>query len=133
MRYLDANVFVYAAAYDDPHREAAQDVLRGVADRGDGVTAALTVDEVVWALMRIADRGDALAEGRTMLSLPGVRFLDVTARDVHRALLLMEDHPGLAPRDAVHAAVALNSGVFTIVSDDPDFDDVAGLDREALE
>lgn len=133
MRYLDANVFIYAAVYDTPRGEAARDILHRIGGGDDGgVTSSLTVDEVVWKLMGLADRDAAIDEGRRMLDLPGIRLLDVTGQDVHHALRLMDDHGQLSPRDAIHAACALNAGVFTVVSDDPDFDDVAGLDRESL-
>jgi predicted nucleic acid-binding protein len=53
----------------------------------------------------------------------------VTDRSVtRRAIELMSD-PGLSPRDAFHAAHALDSGCPVIVSSDPDYDRLAGLRR----
>ena len=47
---------------------------------------------------------------------------------VERARQLLVN-PGLAPRDALHAAHALESGCEVIASSDPDFDRVTGLRR----
>ena len=55
--------------------------------------------------------------------------LATTDRSVtHRAIRLMSD-PGLAPRDAFHAAHALDAGCQVIVSSDPAFDTVPRLAR----
>lgn len=134
MRYLDANVFIHAFVDDGPKGDTARDVLNRLVGRGaeGAVTATLTVDEVVWKLMRLSSRDHALQEARWMMELSSLTLLPVDGTDVLHAVGLMEDHPGLSPRDAIHAACALNAGVFTVVSDDPDFDDVAGLDRESL-
>lgn len=49
-------------------------------------------------------------------------------RVVDRARVLLTD-PGLAPRDAFHAAHALEAGCELVASSDPDFDRVVGLRR----
>jgi predicted nucleic acid-binding protein len=51
---------------------------------------------------------------------------DQSVLDRARRLLV---RPGLAPRDAFHAAHALEAGCETIASADPDFDHVDGLRR----
>ena len=44
----------------------------------------------------------------------------------------MQKYKKLKPRDAAHAAVCLSSGVFQIVSDDSDFDEIKELTRVKL-
>lgn len=51
-------------------------------------------------------------------------------RIVDRARVLLTD-PGLAPRDAFHAAHALEAGCDLVASSDPDFDRVGGVRRLA--
>lgn len=133
LRYIDAMVFVYAALGEGRLAQGAVRHLRGLVE-GDapGITSALTVDEVVWVLAREGARELALAEGGRMLSLPNLRVLPATADTMRSALELMERVPTLRPRDAVHAATAIEAGVFAIVSDDPGFDRVPGLEREPL-
>lgn len=132
MLYLDANVFIHAALDEGPRGRAAARLLESVGDgKESAATSALTLDEVVWKLMRVAGRPAALEQGRRLMALP-VRLLDVKATDVQEALRLMARYPSLKPRDAIHAAVALNAGLFSIVSDDPDFDAVRELTRRPL-
>lgn len=126
-------MFLRATLPASPGRRAAVRLLEAIA-RGDeaAATAALTVDEVVWVAAKARGRDEAIAIAEDMVRMPNLRLLDVRAIDVDRALGLMRDHAQLAPRDAIHAAVALNAGIFTIVSNDADFDAVHELDRRSL-
>lgn len=133
MRYFDANVFLYALLYEGPPADASIRHLKALHDGEDAaITSALTIDEVTWTLQRLGIRDLAIAEGRRMLSMPNLRVLPATPDIVRAALALMEEVPALRPRDAIHAATASAAGVFTIVSDDKDFDKVPGLRREPL-
>lgn len=132
MRYLDANVFVYPALYEGPLADRAVRVLARVAAGEGAVTAALTIDEVVHAVRKRGAPEASLHQGHLVLGMPNLRVLPVTADTMRAALGLMERVPPLRPRDAVHAATAIQAGVFTIVSDDKDFDKVPGLRREPL-
>lgn len=130
MRYLDPNVFLYAALDAGARGEAAGALLRS-ARPGETATCALTVDEVTWALWKARDRPSAAAAGKQMLSARNVTYLPVTPEHMAKALDLVEAH-GLRPHDAIHAAVALAAGIQEIVSDDAGFDRVPGLRRVRL-
>lgn len=131
MRYLDANVFLYAALGEGRKTEAAIRRLAAAAQEG-AITSALTVDEVVWSVWKTNSPELAAAEGRRLLSWPRLRVASVTPETLLLALDLMERPKPLKPRDAIHAATAIQAGVFTIVSDDKDFDRVPELTREPL-
>lgn len=133
MLYLDANVFVYPVIHRGPKADAAAALLAGVeAGLEDCATSTLTIDEVAWALARAAGRDVALNMVELILDLPGLRILPVRDIEARRALQLMRAVRKLAPRDALHAACALQAGIHTIVSDDEDFERVPKLDRRAL-
>jgi len=53
----------------------------------------------------------------------------VTDRAVTRQAMELMSDPGLSPRDAFHAAHALDSGCPVIVSADPDYDRLAVIRR----
>lgn len=127
MIYIDANVFIYAAAETGATADRARVALKRALQDG-AATSALTVDEVVWNLGADAK---AIAHGMRMLDMPGLDVLPVTAKEVRHALDLMANH-GLQPRDAIHAAVALGKGCKSVLSGDPDFDHVPGLRRTPL-
>jgi len=132
MRYLDSNVFVYAAIYTGKKAENARDMLKSVVKGAPAITSSLVIDEVVWAIWKEAGRERAVREGMRMLRLPNLSIVAVDAKDTYFAMELMRKYTKLKPRDAIHLAVSINSGVFTIVSDDPDFDSVKEVKRENL-
>lgn len=131
--YIDANIFVFAAFPDDPLAAQARRLLQAYLLDSEGVTCALTVDEVIWALLKhTKDRVLAIEQGIRILELDTLRIVDVDARLMHKALLLMKRYPALKPRDAVHVAAALRVGASNILSDDCDFDSITEIKRIPL-
>lgn len=134
MYYLDANAFIYPALYDGEKAAGGKTLLQSVvAGEVGGATAALTIDEVVYILAREEDRETAIAQGRRLLEMPNLRILDVEGVHLLQALAAMETHAGLSPRDAIHYAVMTDRGIFAVVSDDEDFDDLSDVERQPLE
>ena len=115
-----------------------------------GVVSALVLDELAYrsVLGWLRDAGDKnpvstfrastsavmrrmrTRLGRVWKAIDELDFeLATTDRTVvSQAISLMSD-PGLAPRDAFHAAHALDSGCSVIVSSDPDYDRLAAIRR----
>lgn len=134
MRYLDSNVFAYASLYEGPKSSAARGVLEAMVSGAEpGATASPTLDEVVRIVSERAARDVALEQGHRLLGFPNLSILDVTARTMGRALRHLDAHPHLTPRDAVHLAEMTEHGIYTVVSDDADFDSVGDIDRLALD
>ena len=152
--YLDANyLYVHLRqprrASDPRVTEWRQRVLDELADDAP-VISALVVDELLYRMLLawLGDDGEVdplstyrrqAAEitrsmkprlGRMWKALDRLNLeLAITdQRVVDRARQLLTD-PGLAPRDAFHAAHALEAGCEIVVSSDPDFDRVDGLSR----
>lgn len=127
--YLDTNIFVEANRRKGPEGNTPRELLERLRDGTlRAATSTLTIDEVVWVLMRLGDRSQAIQQGERILNLPNLHILDVRPLDVSRALRIMQKH-GLDPRDAIHAATALNADIRQIASDDTDFDRVPKLSR----
>lgn len=126
--YVDTNVFLYAIGSEHRYREPCRAVVRALGTRSmRGETSVETVQEIVHHRRR---RGDATAteRGRQTLALcQAVHPLD--SRIALTALELIDRHPSLPTRDAVHAASALASGIVTLLSADRDFDAIEGLTR----
>ncbi|MDP6155094.1 MAG: type II toxin-antitoxin system VapC family toxin [Candidatus Thermoplasmatota archaeon] len=133
MKYLDSNVFLYPILYEGKKTDNAQAILMEMVE-GDihCITASLTLDEVIWIVSKKISRKKALEIGKDILELPNLKILDVTAKDILVSIDLMERYAHLKPRDAIHSAVCMNAGVFTMVSDDNDFDGIEEINREAL-
>jgi predicted nucleic acid-binding protein len=117
-------------------------------DDGGGVISGLVLDEIAYRLVLAwlrddgdsdplstfrADPGKAMRAVRRRLTA-GWRAIDSLSLElqpteravVERAKSLMA-RPGLPPRDAFHAAHALEAGCDLIASSDTDFDRVPGL------
>ena len=58
--------------------------------------------------------------------------LSVTAPHLDVARHLLDEHPALSARDALHAAVYFSSGALELVSFDGHFDGIPGLRRRVL-
>lgn len=125
--FLDANVFLYAVGAAHPLREPGQDVLRRVA-AGDllATTSTEVVQEILYVLTRRGSGEAALTLARNILVLfPDL--LAVTRFDMEIACTLLEKHPSLKTRDAIHAATMLNNGIRSIVTADNHFKDLKDL------
>lgn len=149
-RYFDAT-FIYAHLRSQ--RSASPPALeawrsRALSDMDAGVISALVLDELAYRLvlawLRDDGDGDPLttyrANPRAVMQAVRSRLtsawravdslaLELQPTDrlvIDRAKALMA-RPGLAPRDAFHAAHALQAGCDAIVSSDADFEAVRGL------
>jgi predicted nucleic acid-binding protein len=131
MIYIDANVFIYALAYNPNHPSAAKSKsfltdLRF--NRVQACTTILTWDEVFWHLKKNRNESEAIKAGRMLLTFPNLIFIDMTKDVVDNAQGLCELYH-VKPRDAIHGACALNHCNGQIFSNDGDFDSIAGISR----
>jgi predicted nucleic acid-binding protein len=126
---IDSNILMYAAGASHQHKAACVTLLERVA-AGD-VEAALDAE----VLQEILHRYRAIGRwesGRTVFDLarrviPTV--YPITAETLDLARSLLDRHPRLAARDALHAAVCQEGGFDAICSLDRDFDQIRGLKR----
>lgn len=127
--YLDANVFVFAALDTGQKGELSRDYLeRTTQGKIEAATSALTLDEILWVLLR-NHRPDYLRpviEG--IYALPNCTILPVTADAPRLALEFIEKYK-IKPRDALHAAIMQQHHLNNIISDDTDFDKIAQIKR----
>ncbi len=133
MFYCDSNLFIRPAISSDEKAVTARKILEALAEhRIDGLTSSLTVDEVLWIVWKNSDKEAAVEWGKRVLGFPNLKLVDVSALDMRRAIDLIEKY-NLKPRDAIHAACSLNHAIFSIISDDDDFDVVEELKRLSFE
>lgn len=132
MIYLDANVFLNAILNREKEGEKARDLIQKI-EKGDmtACTSALSFDEVFWSVKKHRDFEKALKATKAFLEIPNLIFLDVNNEIIWLAYNLAEKYR-IDPRDAIHLACALNHGVFTLVSEDKDFDKVKEIKRKSL-
>ncbi len=135
MKYLDSNIFIIPVLSTGEKAKKAREILSAMI-AGDQycVTASLTMDEILWSIMKLTrDREKAIEHCMDIMSLPNFHIADVKAKDIIKAIDLMRKYERLKPRDAIHLAVCIRSGVFTIISDDNDFSGINEITWESLD
>jgi len=130
--YVDSNVFVYPVIYNPEvigEAKKSKDFLLKIASgKVEAYTATVTWDEVAWVVRKVFGFEFSADESKKFLSFPNLRLLGVKKSTVFRAQELVEKYR-MKPRDAIHAAVALENKITTIVSYDKDFDEMNEIRR----
>jgi len=130
--YIDSNVFLYPVVYDlgavVEARRCKDLLLRIVQGDVEACTATVTWDEVAWVVRKLFGLELSVDEARKFLGFPNMRFFAVKKTTLFKAQELMEKYK-IKPRDAIHAATALENRVTNILSYDRDFDEINELKR----
>jgi len=130
--YIDSNVFIYPIIYNETaileSKNCKNFLLKIASGEIEAYTSLITWDEVTWIVGRILGVEASLDQGRKFLRFPNLKFLGVRRTTILKAQEIMEKYR-LKPRDAIHAATAIESKITTIVSYDRDFDSIGELRR----
>lgn len=130
MKYFDSNFFIYATIDRGKKGEWARNLLREIeSGKESAVTSALTYDEFFWKVNREKGFKAALTATEALLEMPNLRFLEFDDEVIWKSFELIKNLK-LDPRDSIHAACALLHGIFTIVTEDKDFDRIKEINRE---
>jgi predicted nucleic acid-binding protein len=126
---LDTAVFVYAVGRDHPYRDACRRLLEpDTLHRYGGEASVQAIQELLHQrTRRTGDRAGSAEVAQAMAQLCPLH--ELTADDLRTGIELFRRAPRLTGRDALHAATAINRGIATIVSPDPDFDGLGQLER----
>jgi hypothetical protein len=132
MNYLDANIFIYAFIDAEDKGNRARLLLKKIRKGKEiAATCALTFDEVFWIVNKEKGFDNALEAGKALLEMPNLIFFDVNDEVIWKAYELIKRYR-LDPRDSIHLSSALTHGVFTLISEDKDFDRVKEIERKGL-
>lgn len=132
MILIDANIFMYAAGRESAQREPCQGYLRRLAQGDSTAPAACTNAEVLQEILhryRSLERpeiGFQIFDAVTSLGIP---ILAVTHEALADARRLLEDHPALSTRDAVHLGVMREHGIEQVLTYDRGFSQVSWVQR----
>jgi len=126
--YIDVNVFVYWLGGHPSNGAEAQRWIKMVESSVGAryVTSALSVYQVLVVMagltgMTLRDAGFVGKVHAAITGLPGLQIVPLMSKHFSRALDLMQEY-GVDYEDALHLAVALDTGLDKIVSNDKDFD-----------
>jgi len=125
-KYIDANIFIQGIIRED--NNSKEIVLKIANNEFIGVTSVLSWDEIVFIVRKFLGNDIAKREGYKFFRLPNIIFVDAKKEVIMKAQKLIEKYD-LKPRDAIHAATALNLNIREIISEDDDFDKIKELKR----
>lgn len=132
MVYIDSNIFILAIINNESIGEKARKFLRNVQEGKEAAsTSTLTFDEVVWKVLQTRGFDNAMIVANDLLEMQNLVFLDVNTSVLLKSYRLMKSY-NLYPRDSIHASCALNNNIFTIISEDKDFDRIKELRRKGI-
>jgi predicted nucleic acid-binding protein len=127
--FLDTNVFLYAIGGESPHRDSCRNLLAAVGKGDvDAVTSSEVLQEVLHIRTRRVDLADGIQAARSAASMVA-EVLAVTGNDVLAACKVLEKHPQISARDALHVAVMKANQLHTLISVDKDFDPIRDIKR----
>ncbi len=131
--YIDSNIFLNPVLYDIKQNEEAKrayDYLQKViSNLISAITSVLAWDEFVWIVKQILGRDVAIEKGSELLLFPNISFESITLNTIKKAQELISKYD-IRPRDAIHAASALEHNVKIIISFDDDFDKIKEMKRK---
>lgn len=129
MKLLDANIFVYALGRLHPYQRPCERLLAEAeaSPRGYNVSVEI-LQEVLHVFWGRRQLRDGLRAFDLMVKIFPEPF-PIERKDSLVARSILERHPDLSPRDAIHAAVVLNRGLEAIVSADRAFDELTEMTR----
>jgi predicted nucleic acid-binding protein len=136
MRFLDANVFIYA--YYKPKRELTEkqkemkkrskEIIRRINEGEDVITTVVHLSEVSNILKRALSMEDLYSLLIGLFSMDNVRIVDVTVEDYLGAIELMNELK-MDPNDCLAVEVMRCEDINAIYTFDMGFDGVAGILR----
>lgn len=136
MRFLDANVFIYAY-YKPKHeltekqkemKEKAKEIIKRINDGEEVITTVVHISEISNILKRALSIEDLYSLLIGLFSLDNVRIVDVTESDYLSAIELMRELK-LDPNDCLAVVTMQREGIREIYTFDRGFDRVSGIRR----
>lgn len=115
MKYIDANILIYAFTDTEDKGKKSREIL----EKESLVSSTLSLDEVVHKLNR-KSLETALAAIEVLEHIPNLEFVAFLPEDFELFKTYLKR--GLGPRDAIHALTAEKTECQLIYSEDRDFD-----------
>ncbi|MEM0253443.1 MAG: type II toxin-antitoxin system VapC family toxin [Candidatus Bathyarchaeia archaeon] len=94
----------------------------------EAYTSIITWDEIVWVVRKIFGLEPSIEQGKLLLTFPNLKFLAIKKSMILRAQEILEKYR-VKPRDAIHAATAIENKIESIASYDKEFDVIKEIKR----
>jgi len=138
--FIDTNIFMYARGKNHPLKEACTRIIFSIAKResiahyGVPVIDTEVFQEIIYRYAMTGQWDVGISICQDILTL-GMEVLPVGNSDVAQFLKLAEKYKvkDVPPRDLIHTAVMVSSGINHIITADKHFDDIKEIIRVAPE
>jgi predicted nucleic acid-binding protein len=127
--FIDSNVPMYLVGGEHPHKLDVRRILERLAGEQRMLVTSSEVFQEILHRYVSAGRRDWIGVAFDALQSMVDDVFAVERDDVLLARDIVNAHPALVARDAIHIAVMRRRNVARILSFDSDFDEVAGITR----
>jgi hypothetical protein len=127
--FIDANIIMYAIGKRHPLKEPCRTVLNSI--KGGDITVVTNTEvlqEILYRYFAIGLPWVAKIAYDSTKSICETIF-PITLKETDVALEILNSYPAIKSRDAIHAATMLHHGLRRVISVDPHFDEIDGLQR----
>jgi len=126
---VDSNIPMYASGRPHPFKSRCTAFLEAVARQDEEAESDVEVlQEILYRYSHTQEVAKGFVDFEAFARVIP-RFHPIRLSDMLRAKEVFRAHPGIKPRDAIHAAIMLERGTTTIISFDQDFDRIPGIHR----
>lgn len=117
MRFVDTNVFIYAATAHPRFGETARRILESIEGGEAAITSTLVLCEVAWVLEAIGRQGDIKSTLEKILSYKSLKVVGFDENDLLMGANNMVVH-NLDFNDGVNVAIMMRMGISETYSND---------------
>ncbi len=127
--FIDTNIFLYTVGGEHPLKLGSIAIIHRIRD-GEikAVIDTEIIQEILYHFQTIKQLPIGIKLARDAVSVSS-RILPVEEIDLSLAIELLESHPEIQTRDAIHAATMIHNGIKEIVSTDSHFDLISEIKR----
>lgn len=128
MRYfIDTSIIMYAAGAEHEYKKSCVSILEQIErNKLEAFISTEVIQEIIYRYAHIGKKQKGINLSRAIMSFVPLVGVDESA--VHAALDLFTRYD-IDPRDALHAAVALQFDTSAIISSDRHFDAIEEIER----
>jgi predicted nucleic acid-binding protein len=117
MRFIDTNIFIYAATAHPKFGETARTILKRIEDGERAATSTIVLCEVAWVMEAMGKQADIKNVLENILSFDSIEVLSFTEEDLLRGSSHMISSR-LDFNDGVNLAIIYRVGIGEIYSND---------------
>jgi len=127
--FIDSNIPLYLVGRDHPNKGRARELLDECFDAEKRlVTSTEVLQEILHRYVAI-DRRNAIKPAFDLVNAIADEVYSIEPADVEQAREVLENHPDVSARDALHVAVMQRRGIGVLLSFDGGFDCIPDIAR----